>query len=120
MELQLYNLGFSLVWAAIAAAVLAGFLWFALRIWQRSRKPRETLADRVRMLSWAAWTVVAGVLVLSAAGNSGPRITVSDHYRGSDQQASGEVRNLAPSRPSDEDREKENRTLQEDGQIPRQ
>ena len=119
MDLQLYNLGFSLVWAIIAAAVLAGFLWFALNTWQRSRKPRELLADRVRLLSWSAWTVVAGILVLSAAGNSGPRITVSDHYGASDQHSVTKIQNLAPARPSDEEREQQNRALNEDGQIPR-
>ena len=120
MELQLYNLGFSLTWAIIAAAVLAAVFWFALRTWINMAKPKKSLAVKTRSVTWSAWAIVAGLLILSALGTSGPRITVSDHYEASDQRPVSKVRNLAPALVSDQEREEQNRALHEDGQIPRQ
>ena len=119
MELQLINLGFSLIWAIIAAAVLAALFWFALRTWSDMTKPEKSLAVKTRSVTWSAWAIVTGLLILSALGSSGPRITVSDHYGASDQRPVSKVRNLAPEPVSDREREEQNRALHEDGQSPR-
>lgn len=122
MNLQFLNLGFSLLSTAVSAAVLALAIWFGLRIWTRlaKTKPAERTETRVRLGAWSTWVLVAGFMTLSALNSSGPRITVSDHFGQSDQSSEAQVRNIAPTPVSDQERLKTNQDLHGETAIPRQ
>ena len=117
MDLQLYNLAFSLITTAGGTAVVTAVLLLVIfrfldRYWKRigvSGKNQRAIKRSV----WFAWIFIMLVISFIVFHGSGPRITVEDTVHKSPvyNQAGESVQDLNPNQKTDDERVRENEEL---------